>query len=324
MSQTQSNGQGLEGRYFNSPDFTALRATRLDGAVDFQWARILPAPEITNSAFSVRWLGTVEPRYSESHTFFLETDAGSGGILWVNNRRLVVHNASPYIETGDHASISLQAGQRYDIKVEYIHGSNAAAVKLAWASSSQQREVVPSSRLHPYEPPKSRSTFGNLGKPWPIPGKVQLENFDIGTASDPAYHVGNASNQAPGDEFYRDGKVSIGVDFILDLADVGWVNVGDWLEYTVAVDHEGLYDISIRYATPLDGKSIGPVLFAGIDKTGLIPLSKTGDWGSDLKGGQAFNVVTVKNVRLSAGVQTMRVCMGSAGFTADWINIESK
>jgi len=109
---------GLQGRYYNGPEFNPLGATRNDASIDFQWHEGGPAAEITNAAYSARWLGMIKPRYSENYAFQVTTDWASGSILWVNNQRLIVHRASPYIETGPSATIRLQANEKYDLKLQ--------------------------------------------------------------------------------------------------------------------------------------------------------------------------------------------------------------
>ena len=64
------------------------------------------------------------------------------------------------------------------------------------------------SMRHPYNPQK---------KPWPIPGTVQAENFDEGTAADPAYYDDSPGSQAPADEYYRKSDVDLGVDALMNL-----------------------------------------------------------------------------------------------------------
>ncbi len=48
-------------------------------------------------------------------------------------------------------ALSLIAGRRYDIVLEYNEQSTNASVRLEWSSPSQAREVIPASRLFPAE-----------------------------------------------------------------------------------------------------------------------------------------------------------------------------
>ncbi|MBR8840395.1 MAG: DUF4082 domain-containing protein [Stigonema ocellatum SAG 48.90 = DSM 106950] len=164
-----------------------------------------------------------------------------------------------------------------------------------------------------------RTTYGNNSLPWPIPGMIEAENFDEGTPSDPAY-ANVTPGLAPADQFYRDTEVNIGVDNILGLADIAYINPGEWLEYTVNVAETGTYDIGVHIATPLDGTTLH-IEFSGVDKTGTINVPNTGCYGSDLHGWQCFQDVTVSGVSLTGGVQRMRVVFESTAYTVDYYNI---
>lgn len=44
-------------------------------------------------------------------------------------------------------TIALNPGQKYDIKFEYFENAAGAKAKVEWASSFQEREVVPKSQF---------------------------------------------------------------------------------------------------------------------------------------------------------------------------------
>ena len=69
-------GTGLRGDYYDNMDFTQLGLVRLDPVVNFSWGNGSPAPQIGVDTFSVRWTGQVEPYYSETYTFYTNTDDG--------------------------------------------------------------------------------------------------------------------------------------------------------------------------------------------------------------------------------------------------------
>ena len=75
-------GTGLTGEYFDNSDFTSLKLTRVDPAVDFDWGSGPPAPGVSSGSYSVRWSGQIEPRYSETYTF--QVTADDSARLWVN------------------------------------------------------------------------------------------------------------------------------------------------------------------------------------------------------------------------------------------------
>jgi hypothetical protein len=102
-------------------------------------------------AFSVRWSGMVQPRYTEPYTF--TTTADDGVRLWVNGELLIDDWSShaPEEHSGT-TSIALTAGQQYTVTLEYFENLLTAEVQLEWESIHQAREIVPTSQLYPRFP----------------------------------------------------------------------------------------------------------------------------------------------------------------------------
>ena len=116
--------------------------------IDFNWGTGSPATgAIAVDTFSIRWTGQVQPLYSETYTFY--STHNDGARLWVNGQQLVndwVNHASAVEQSG---TISLTAGVKYDIVLEYYENTNSASVRLEWSSPSQARQVIPASQLYP-------------------------------------------------------------------------------------------------------------------------------------------------------------------------------
>ena len=138
------NGTGLHGAYFNGTNLANLVLERTDPDINFNWGAGSPATGIATNQFSVRWTGSVQPRYSEVYTFHLTADDGCR--LWINNQLLIDkwRNDSGTEMSG---SIAMTGGQQYSIRVEYFENTTYARAKLEWESASQSREVVPTGVL---------------------------------------------------------------------------------------------------------------------------------------------------------------------------------
>jgi len=141
-----SAGRGLLAEYFDGPDFTRIKGTQVDAAVNFDWGNGRPHPEVHQDSFSVRWTGWVQPLHSETYTFTTLTDDGAR--LWVDGRRLV-NTWQEQSATEQSGRISLAAGRRYRIKMEYYDDSSDAVAKLLWSSPSQRKEIIPKTQLYP-------------------------------------------------------------------------------------------------------------------------------------------------------------------------------
>src|SRR5206468_10448624 len=136
---SNGTGAGLQGAYYDNLDFTNLKLTRTDSAVNFDWGSGSPDASIGPDQFSVRWTGQVQPRYSQTYTFYTVTDDGVR--LWVNGV-LLIDKWADQGATQWSGAMDLTAGQKYDLRLDYYENAGASAAKLSWSSASQVKEIV--------------------------------------------------------------------------------------------------------------------------------------------------------------------------------------
>jgi hypothetical protein len=137
---------GLRGDYYNNMDLTGFVLSRVDANVNFNWGTGSPDPAIGPDTFSVRWTGEVQPMFTETYTFYTMSDDGVR--LWVNGVQLV-NNWTSHAPTENSGTITLNAGTRYSIQMDYFENSSGALASLSWSSASQPKEIIPSNRLFP-------------------------------------------------------------------------------------------------------------------------------------------------------------------------------
>jgi len=148
-------GTGLTGYYFTNSSTTYTNAvnfnptnlflTRVDPTVDFVWTNGT-VPNLSNGLYSVRWTGQVQPQYSETYSF--DVRSADGCRLWVNDQ-LVISDWKSQSVADVVSNITLQAGTRYDLKLEYLKSGNPPQVHMYWYSPSQPKEIIPSNCLYP-------------------------------------------------------------------------------------------------------------------------------------------------------------------------------
>lgn len=134
------------------------------------------------------------------------------------------------------------------------------------------------------------------GKVRTIPGLIEAEDFDLG-GEGVGYHDRSTKNPGGG---YRPDE-GVGIKGMVEIPGraawyksnestptVGWFFVGEWLKYTVDVT-PGVYDISIRTATPIDDKAFNIYLDDKVIAYIKVPNS-----------GQYVNWVTttIKNIKI--------------------------
>ena len=142
-------GSGLRGLYYDNTDFTALKVARVDGTINFDWGTGSPDGSIGADQYSVRWTGQVEPRYTQTYTFYTTTDDGVR--LWVNGV-LLIDKWIDEAPTEWSGAIALTAGQKYDVRMDYCENGGGAAAQLRWSSASQAKEIIPQTQLYRPKP----------------------------------------------------------------------------------------------------------------------------------------------------------------------------
>jgi len=149
VSNPNLGGDGLKATYFNNADLTNEVLTRTDATVDFDWGTGSPASGIGENTFSARWEGFIEVPRSGGYNFYTNSDDGVR--LWVNNR-LMVDNWTDHSPTEDIGMIVLEAGQQYQIKMEYYENAGGALAQLSWSGPGVLKEIIPTGNLFSDEP----------------------------------------------------------------------------------------------------------------------------------------------------------------------------
>ncbi len=159
-----------------------------------------------------------------------------------------------------------------------------------------------------YRSTGSRQNPFPLGNaPATIPGKIEIENFDTG-GEGIAYHDNSTANQ--GNQY----RTNEGVD--LENCNeggfnIGYVNGGEWLEYSVNVTVTGKYTFSARVANPGNAKSLN-VLMDGQDIIGsAVTVPTTG-------GFQAWQTVNATTTTLTAGTHVIRIQLNDNDFNVNY------
>nr|WP_245598512.1 carbohydrate-binding protein [Sporocytophaga myxococcoides] len=143
-----------------------------------------------------------------------------------------------------------------------------------------------------------------------IPGIIQLEEFDVG-GNGFAYSDDSPGSQVtPVINFRNDEDVDI--ENCTDVGggyNIGWTTAGEWLEYSVEVQKTGTYNLDLRVACNGDGRKLSVTMDEASVATD-ITIPNTGGW-------QTWSTVTLKDIKLNAGKQIMRVTIGAT----DYVNL---
>ena len=241
-----TGGTGLTGNYYDNVDFTSLKATRIDPAVNFDWGST-PPNTLGAGTYSVRWTGQVLA--PESGTYRFSTRTSDGVRLWVNGVQVINDwNDQAANLWNDSAAITLTAGQKYNLKMEYYDNANPSTVRLYWYIPSRQAAmIIPQELLFPtagvsLTSPLDGARFGlQTGQP-----------TTVTLTADAADMAGTVTNVS----FYS-GNTLIGSDDTAPYSAV-WTNVpaGEYRLTARATDSTGQVSTSTVAAITVDGYTV--------------------------------------------------------------------
>ncbi|UII19636.1 carbohydrate-binding protein [Fulvivirga ligni] len=151
----------------------------------------------------------------------------------------------------------------------------------------------------------AQSPFG--GSPAEIPGRVEAEEYDL-DGEGIAYHDLSAGNAGGS---FRDDDVDIqpaaGSNY-----NIGWVQAGEWLEYTVNVVQHDEYDFSFRVSTPYDGQTLH-LEQNGENISGSVSIPNSAGY-------QNWQTVTVGDIHLHEGISELRLVFETNDVNIDYID----
>jgi endoglucanase len=91
---------------------------------------------------------------------------------------------------------------------------------------------------------------------------------------------------------------------------IGWTNDGEWMEYTLEVEQEAAYTLSIRHASGSGGSRVR-LEINGIPATGVLPLPGTSGW-------QTWQSATFQGVILPEGAHKIKFIFEQGGSNLNW------
>lgn len=154
-----------------------------------------------------------------------------------------------------------------------------------------------------------------------LPGKIFFTDYDMGPLSvayfDKEYqNVGTEEQSKHNNGYsYRNDGVDIEEcsDIITNGYNVGWIESGEFLTYTVNVASTSIYELSTRIAANEEG---GKIIFY-VDNTpitSLVDIPITGGW-------QNWNTLIIDNVELTKGQHRITVKFYFGGFNVNYFEL---
>lgn len=140
------NSGGLMGSFFDGTDLNNvnLKINEVQTTVNLS----SPPSQVTNASnFSARWSGFVKAGYNQNYTFY--TNVSKGVRLWVSGKLVIDKWTNTTTTEFASTTVNMTSGKLYEIRME-INGGTAT---LSWSSSSQSKQIIPSTALFPSDAP---------------------------------------------------------------------------------------------------------------------------------------------------------------------------
>ncbi len=126
---------GLRGEYFPNTTLAGAASLVRQENVSFNWGSGSPGGTLSANDFSVRWIGFLVPSETGSYTF--QTYADDGTRLWLGPTNLIDDWNEHGTTERTSQSITLAAGHRYAVRLEYFESGGDAVVELRWKRPGQ-------------------------------------------------------------------------------------------------------------------------------------------------------------------------------------------
>lgn len=240
------------------------------------------------TATNMSWNGNIAPGQSVSFGVQGVTNGGSVELPTINGS--VCSGSTSSTSTSSLSSI-------------FSSSSISSVVSSSSSSLSSNSSSSTPGNVHPTCPSQQENAF-QMHVPT-IPVTIQAEDFDPNSYSD-------SSPTNEGGAYRTD--TSVDIKSISGGNAVGWMTNGEWLEYTVYVETEGDYDVTIRSGAVGTGRTFK---ISQCDTTLIesFQVPNVNTWGE-------FKTWSAGKVRLQPGYQKIRVTVGATDYAdLDWIHI---
>ncbi len=223
--------------------------------------------------------------------------------------------------------LSAPTNENYEKVLEYWRGGNRPSVSEAkdgLFKMAEDLQIENTTRRPDVIAALFSPSFGTINEPYKeltIPGNIKAVDYDIGTnnvsywdveykrvSSDDAQNNGNN-----GWEYRNDGVDIQSSEDPANEYNVGWIETGEWMEYTVEVT-EGTYDMTARIASAINSSEL-LLQLDGVSLTGTVDVPNTGGY-------QTWQRLRLGTADFPSGTYTLRLTAVTGGFNITELNFE--
>ncbi|MBI9057341.1 MAG: glycoside hydrolase family 3 C-terminal domain-containing protein [Labilibaculum sp.] len=137
---TKENGilkEGLWGEYFSNTKLEGKPAAKhFDKHLAFDWRDGAPLANFPDDNFSIRWQGILKVK--ESGEYRLGSEAHHEFRIFIDDSLHVKHAEFYHQNTKKVASVKLEAGKEYNIRIEFVAKTGDANFRLVWVPNNRK------------------------------------------------------------------------------------------------------------------------------------------------------------------------------------------
>jgi beta-glucanase (GH16 family) len=201
--------------------------------------------------------------------------------------------------------------------VTILGDANNDSLYVKWGNESGIVTLNMDNTCGLFEVIKKMRLFGQYAYPDPdsphlIPGTFNATEYDYG-GEGIAYHDAEVDNQGAGP------RQDEGVDTEFSDnggANVGWIIAGEWLEYTIRVKEDDIYQVGIRAASNTSPRGPLRIRINGESRIPDITIPSTGSWSS-------FTTIVVSGLPLYTTDTLIQLYATGGGFNLGNITIDT-
>jgi len=152
-------------------------------------------------------------------------------------------------------------------------------------------------------------------------GILFATDYDIGRSGvayhdkDSAEYWVSTSKRTPwniGGQYRNDGvDIELCKDAVTNGYNVGWIETGEWLQYSIYLPENGLFDVNIRSASKENSGQMKLLINDAFASENIL-IPQTGET-------QNWKTIKIKNIKLAKGWNRLRLLATSGGFNLNYL-----
>jgi len=253
---------GLRGDYWDNIWHSgAVDTSKLSSTINLEWGKTALITTYAGDFVSGIWQGFVKASYTETYTFY----------AWADDGVKVFVSQSTVIDSWDvccneiSGTKSMTAGELVYIEIHWKQLQSEAKLKLEWKSTSQARQVIPSSALYYFDYFKDTPVKKDVAKGRSTASLCYVENLSSSMVAGTSYTVNLYSVDA-------DGKALTNSDDVFNLVFSGAASKSIASSYdssnksvaTIVLTTAGSYSLDIKlYGTSIKSSPFTVTVTAG-------------------------------------------------------------